>query len=594
MIPHLSGIVRAAAVIAGICGSAAQAQDWPEFLQTKQVFRVLVDGLGADNTKLQTVKGTAWAVAPGVLITADHVTGKALNYMNMSRSDKVFIPNRWVTVEVGATRKYQGMPAQKYPKGIVTPSPFESTDAARIGFPDLEATPLPLSACDIKKNKTYQAVKFNQGEVFQPTTVSLALKAYGRSNLGDAGSVVVMQAASGTIEEGDSGSPVFGPDNRVIGLVSAVNADSGSDGLEEVHVTLVKSFLDLIPLQIGRSTGPFTPCSERIFLKNVVALEDDLLRAQDAITRLQGEKDALADSFAQLKIRNELLTQQVNTLMRNQIRLANEAERGGNGGVGMPNVGGLEMLAANELLHQTGKILFDTPINHAPLRPTVTRISSELGSPVWSLSGSVSATNDVAISFTYERALSGPPYAQQLVFCFTPIAWDVPAGTPNDQDPSNRRFYVPIEGPFAPGRNLLDGLFEAGSTAPESCYPVDHSGQNTANPDSSSVTQGSYQWTRRRGTLLDLIREAKRKYPNADWDGMYYFQIFEIKKDPDDGAPKYQVHTRALIDLLRDTDDPNEGSAMPCKLFKDGPSLIEAVADAQEDLPRKTECTQDT
>ena len=75
---------------------------------------------------------------------------------------------------------------------------------------------------------------------------------------------------------------------------------------------------------------------------------------------------------------------------------------------------------------------------------------------------------------------------------------------------------------------------------------------------------------------------------------MYYFQIFEIKKDPDDGAPKYQVHTRALIDLLRDTDDPNEGSAMPCKLFKDGPSLIEAVADAQEDLPRKTECTQDT
>lgn len=591
---HLFTVLRLAVVMGMFSGASAQAQDWPGFLETKQLFRVIVKGLGADGTALQPVKGTAWAVAPGVLITADHVTGKALNYKNMSSSDKVFIPRRDVTVEVSATKQFQGVDPQKYPGGIVTTSPFESIDAARIGFPDLNAKPFDLSACDIIEENTYRVLKFNAGNVFQPKQVNISLKAYGRSNLGDAGSVVVMTGAKGTIKEGDSGSPVFGPDDRVIGLVSAINADSGSDVQDEVHVTLVKSFLDLIPLQIGDQFFLDVPCSERYFLNKVSTLEGNLETANDAIATLKREKDTLVERFTGLERRNNLLTEQVNTLMRNQIKLANEAERGGNGGVNMPDIGGMELLEANNKLHDFGKTLFDNPINREPLRPTVTRISSELGSPDWTLAGSVSATNDVAISFSYERALSGPPYAQQLVFCFTPIAWDVPIGTPNDRDPSNRKFYVPIEGPFEPGQDPLDGLFAGDSTAPESCYPVDHSGQNTQNPDSSSVTKGSYQWTRRRGGLLDLARDAKRKYPNNDWDGSLYFQVFELKNSQEDGTIKYHVHTRALIDVLRDPDNANEGSAMPCKIFKDGPSLIEAVADSEEELPRENVCAQDT
>lgn len=591
---YLSAVLGCGAVLAALTGRPAAAQDWPDFLQTKQLFRVVVKGLGADGTALQPVKGTAWAVAPGILITADHVTGNALHYKNMSSSDKVFIPRRDVTVEVGATRTFQGMPAEKYPQGIVTPSPFESIDAARIGFPDLTATPFDLSACDITATATYRVLKFNDGNVFQPGEVTIKLKAYGRSNLGDAGSVVVMTGPKGTIVEGDSGSPVLGPDNRVIGLVSAINPDSGSDVRDEVHVTLVKSFLDLIPLQIGAQEYLDIPCSERIRLRRIDDLKADLTVANDAITTLRAENQTLAAQFASLSARNDLLISQVNTLMRNQIRLASEAERAGTSNSGLPETVGLETLAANELLHETGKKLFDTLTDLPPLRPTVTRISSELGSPDWSLAGSVSTTNDVAISFSYDRALSGPPYAEQLVFCFTPIAWNVPAGTPNDQDPTNRNFYVPFEGPFKPSENLLDGLFEGGSTAPDNCYPVGHSGQNADNPSSDSVTTGSYQWTRRRGALLDLIRGATRRYPDSNWDGTYYFQVFERVAGGPDGAPQYHVHTRALIDLLRDPEAANEGSAMPCKIFKDGPSLIEAVADGEEDLPRETECTKES
>ena len=591
---HLSSALRTAAVIVAFSGASVQAQDWPGFLETSQLFRVIVGGFGIDGKPVRAVKGTAWAVAPGVLITADHVTGKALNFRNKSSSDKVFIPDRTVEVETSATKGYQGDDPKKYPDGIVTTSPFESIDAARIGFPTLRAQPFALSACDITSDATYRVLKFHEGSVFKPTLVNTSLKSYGFSKLGDAGSVAVMTVPKGTIKEGDSGSPVFDPENRVIGLVSAINADSSNELQLEVHVTLVKSFLDLIPLQIGEQFFLDIPCSERFLLNNISTLEADLTGANEAIVALQSEKVLLSERLTNLEKRNKLLIQQVNTLMRNQIRLANEAERAGSTGAGMPEVAGLEMLDENKLLYETGKTLFDTMENRNPLRPTVDRISDELRSPDWTLAGSVSATNDVAISFSYNRRLSGPPYEKKLVFCFTPIAWDVPIGTPNDRDPSNRNFYVPLEGPFEPGRELLDGLFAPGSTAPESCYPVDHSGQNIENPDSSSVTTGIYQWTRRMGGLLDLARDAKRKYPDNDWDGSVYFQVFELKESQEDGKPKYHVHTRALIDVLRDEDNENEGSAMPCKIFKDGPSLIEAVADSEEELPRENECAQDT
>ncbi len=585
----LSRILQAAALPVALWGAPAAAQDWPEFLQTRQLFRVVVTGLGADGTALQPVKGTAWAVAPGILITADHVTGKALNYKNMSSSDKVFIPRRDVTVEVGATKRYQGTPAEKYPQGIVTTSPFESIDAARIGFPDLTATPFDLSACDITASASYRVLKFNDGNVFQPKEVSITLKAYGRSNLGDAGSVVVMTGPKGTIIEGDSGSPVLGPDNRVIGLVSAINPDSGSDVRDEVHVTLVKSFLDLIPLQIGTHEYLDIPCSDRIRLRAIDELREGLTAAREDMAELHAQKDALKEQVETLAQRNDMLMVQINTLMHNQNWLASEAERAGTGTPGLPETQGLEILAANQMLHAANKTLVEKPSDLPPLRPTVTRISSELGNPEWTLSGSVSAKNNVAISLTYDRALSGPPYAEELVFCFTPIVFDVPPGTPNDQDPTNRNFYVPFEGPFKPSQTLVNWPFEAGSTSPDNCYPAGHSGY----PTSDSVTRGSFQWSRQQGTLLDLIRGAQRRYPGSEWDGMYYFQVFELVPGSGEGEAMYKIHTRALIDLLRDAESANEGSAMPCKIFKDGPSLTEAVADGEEELPRENECSRD-
>lgn len=87
---------------------------------------------------------------------------------------------------------------------------------------------------------------------------------------------------------------------------------------------------------------------------------------------------------------------------------------------------------------------------------------------------------------------------------------------------------------------------------------------------------------------------ARRRYPDSDWNGIFYFQVFERVAIGDSGETRYKVHTRALVDLLRDDDWANEGSAMPCKIFKDGPSLIEAVADGEESLPRENECAKDT
>lgn len=587
---HSAHILRLAAVFMIISSVAAQAQDWPDILKPKQLFSVIVKGESASGTTLPPVKGTAWAVAPGVLITADHVTGKALNYKNASPSDKVFIPRRFVAVEVSPHKKYQGVKPLIFNDGIVTPSPFESIDAARIGFPDLEAAPFSLSACDIEPLINYQVLKFNNGDVFEPIPIAVSLKAYGRSKLGDAGSVVVMTGKKGAIKEGDSGSPVLDPTNqRVIGLVSAINDDSGSAVDNEVHVTLVKSFLDLIPFQIGDREFLDIPCSERIRLGRVDELNGELDTAKKSLEALAAENSSLAGRIDALEERNETLIQQVNTLLWNQVRLADETERSANKTVKLPIDDNAQPWAKNTILWEVNKEMFLTPPDYEPLRPTVTRISSELGKPKWVLSGSVDANNDVAITFAYERTLSGPPYSPHMVFCLTPIVWSVPSGTPSEKDPSHRKFYEAIEGPFTAGSNPLSP-FDLESGAPDLCEEVGHTAKDSGSQGSVSETKGSYKWTRSRGLVGGLLRNVKRQFPGSNWDGTYYLQIFEPLPESDGGPMSYRLHTRAFVDVIREAGNSNEGSALPCKIFKDFRDLTYAVADSAEELPEENEC----
>lgn len=527
-------------------------------------------------------------MAPGVLITADHVTGKALNYENASRSDQVFIPRRDVSVQVSATKVFSGVKPENYPAGIVTPSPFESIDAARIGYANLNATPFSLSACEIESETDYRVLIFNDGNVYEPTPITIRLKAYGRSALGDAGSVAVMTGPSGMIEEGDSGSPVLAPDNRVIGLVSAINANSGSEVLDEVHVTLVRSFLDLIPLQIGQTELLDIPCSERIRLLEVDNLRDDLVVANNTIGQLTTRLDEMELGIGTLSDRNKILAAQINTLLRNQIRLAFEAERAGGDGVNMHGDEAMTVFEENILLADKGKDLFAQPLGRAPLRPTVSRISSALGNPKWTLSGRINTNQDVTITLAYERTLAGPPHSLNMYFCFRPIHWDVPGDTPVMNNPMDNKYYEKFDGPF---EEMSDGL------DPLECDKVSHTASNAAGTDPNLITKGLFNTEIPNRVIRKLKSLHDREYPDRSWDGYYYLQVFAPIENPNGNDNLYRLHTRAIIDVVRDADEVSAASGLPCRFFEDTPAksrdLLNELSQGNKQLEKDEICAQD-
>lgn len=588
MINRLRQRFRLAALALALTAPGVQAQDWPAFLETKQLFRVIVTGMGEAGTRLQPVKGTAWAIAPDVLITADHVTGKAQNFQNRDASGKVFIPFRDVTVEVSATKVFDGDEAKKFPGGIVTPSPFESIDAARIGYPALGATPFKLTACEIVSDQSYRVLKFNNGDVFQPKPVQITLKAYGRSVLGDAGSVVVMSVAKGTIAESDSGSPVLDPDNRVIGLVSAINDDTGSEVLDEVHVTLVRSFLDLIPLQIGKTEFLDIPCSERERLQQVDTLHTLLDTAQASIDVLREEKDALESRLDVLEERNTRLTQQVNALLWNQVSLARDAERATGKNIDTPSEwDSLKPFDKNLVMFEEYQKELAKPIQEPPLRPTVTRISSALGNPRWTLEGQIDSDQDVTITLSYERTLSGPPHSLDMYFCFRPIFWDVPGDAPVMNNPIDAKYYEKYDGPFEEMSAGLD---------PNECEKVSHTASNAPGADPNSITKGYYSWEgpgrviRRLKGFHDLV------YPGKPWTGVYYLQIFEPTESPDSDKVLYRLHARAIIDVLKDGEQTTAASALPCHFFDTSPAKsgdLGKLASGEQPLEEDEICAQD-
>lgn len=587
---RLKGTLKLWIAIAILAAEAtsAHSQDWPEFLEPRQLFRVVVSGTGSSGTKLPNVKGTAWAIAPGIVVTANHVTGSASNYMNASATDKLFIPQRNVTLEVSPTKTFTGSPSLKFAGGIVTPSPFESIDAARIGIQDLAAKPFQLTACEIVHGTEYRVLKFNDGNVFQPIPVAAELKAYGRSSLGDAGSVVVMKGPKGNVVEGDSGSPLLDADGRVIGLVSAVNPDSGSAVHDEVHITLVRSFLDLIPLQAGDTEFLDIPCSERAKLKSIDTLTAEVLSLNGELSAAQKAIAVATGRITTLEEQRDVHLQQINTLLRHQLLMVRHFERasGDFETSGLPDPG-LSDEDANQLLWSANKEEFEadpaSKVLPPLLRPTVRKISSELGNPDWSLLGSIDSKKTISIALKYERTLSGKPYADELRFCFTPIVWDVAEETPAAQDPSHRKFYEPLEQPF-----------EKESDRYANCMPAAHTTADLRDDENfDRITQGNFIWGTPIGGLQLMRQVAELRYPGSSWDGLAYLQIFEPQEHTD-GQIRFHLLERAFLDLLR---DGSEGTAMPCRRYEQIEPLLNDIGDGRIDLAdevqntRGTECT---
>jgi hypothetical protein len=346
--------------------------------------------------------------------------------------------------------------------------------------------------------------------------------------------------------------------------VSAINDDSGSAVDDEVHVTLVRSFLDLVPFQLGGTELLDIPCSERVRLKAV---------------------DKLREQVGTLTAQNAELAAQINTLMRSQIRLFAEAERAGREDMEVTDLSGASVIEQNIALSKRVKDLFDLPLIRPPLRPTVTAISSALGNPKWTLSGSINTNQDVTITLNYERTLAGPPHALDMYFCFRAILWDVPGDTPVRDNPTDAQYYEKFDGPFEEGQTGLDN---------NECEKVSHTAANAPGTDPNSITKGLYRWQGAANIIRRLKGFHDKLYPGKSWNGVYYLQIFEPMKSEQSDKLLYRLHARAIIDVTRE--EASSASALPCRYFETSPAKsgdLDKLASGELRLEEEEICAQD-
>ncbi len=263
----------------------------PKDISELSLFKVDVEGVRASTEKTEYAKGRAFAIGPETLITARHVTGNQTTWRNKNDSGLLYIPHRTITIK--AVRKHGNPPIyHQTDKMFVTSAQVEIVDAVKLTAPKFEVKMLGtgLSACPIDPQKVFRALILRDNKLEKPRFVELTPDSDRTTDLNGAFRFFNEKflSAPSKIGSGDSGSPVLNEKGHVIGLISAIES-SGN----EIFVTLVSSFIDLIPLQ--------TPvdCAERVGARDIQTLKDKLTTLQGKISKLEAHNNVLtkADVF---------------------------------------------------------------------------------------------------------------------------------------------------------------------------------------------------------------------------------------------------------------------------------------------------------
>ncbi|MEM9432956.1 MAG: hypothetical protein AAGA12_03480 [Pseudomonadota bacterium] len=525
---------------AGLSISPLSAQDWPEWLEPRQLFHVEIDGEGANGFAI-TPTGTAFAIGPNTLITAAHVPGERFLFANKGK-DGHFVPDRDVIVTF-ARGKRQADGISPELKATVTRSSFETVDGARLNFLDLGARPFPLSACPISDPAArYTVLKMRKDnaidKVHLPVTVELKRKSFGISEFGD---VTVFEDTGATnegIENGDSGSPVLDAELNVIGLVSAVD---GTD----VFVTLTRDFIGLVPPEIP------VVCSDR-------HLPDTVESLKARIAKLETD---MADRKKEIGQNTRLiggLTESFKNINRKVNAAISAMERGVE-----------ELLDAEKIEELIAKITSGVPV-----KPQVNRISQELGAPNWGFSGQIDAGNNTTLTLAYDRQLSGDPFSEEVFFCMTPLFREGP-GSAAEATPTSIDFYQDLD------QNAISG-----KTDLELCYP----GTHETNDELDKVKKAAYIASLPvRNLKIDISADERFNKVDANpsyqpWNGQYYLQVV-IEGAPEreiapDGPVQNTILRRKIVDLLPETPEGFVARPLPCKLFTNVNQVLDFVTEA--------------
>ena len=239
-----------------------------------------------------------------------------------------------------------------------TESPYSLVDIARLGTTNREynATPFRMSACGVNEDDSYYAFKFKRDEsssgtsvnIWKPLKVELELGDYWHdSSLGDGHSVISMETSDSSPENvvsGDSGSPVLNSSNEVVGVITNANGDN-------VAVTLVEAFLDLIPWRIDDDLLNNIPCSMRGLPMDLVKIDKDIRFLKEKSGDQQTEFPRLNWELAKLKTKIYFLEKKLGAQQREFVELKDLV------GSIISSLPELEHLKSRFRLLGTGKVL---------------------------------------------------------------------------------------------------------------------------------------------------------------------------------------------------------------------------------------------
>ena len=477
-------------------------------LELRQLFRVETDGprtrpVGGGDGGFISEIGTAFAISETALMTAKHVPHEAREFKNTSQSSVVWIPDR--TVEVSFAEEKRADPdVDETQRVTITPSPFPTIDASRINLTEEQATPFPLSACDIERGGSYFLVKMRGRNLGIPVVVPITADTDEHSGAGD---LRVFTYGGGIApkdrpEAGDSGSPILDEEGRVVGLLSAILSDE-----QELYVTLTRDWLDLVPSNVDVACDTSVTKDDLAELQTLLTayVDEQFEPLQAEVEALQGQAMALAETDVALDKRLGTVEDQLAAVARRTTATVQAMT---------------DRFDGEEFQDQVFREVFEK-LRNAEVLPTIDRMTRELSLERWNFSfrSYESGTDSHILNVNYDRDLSSTPFADRLDLCFKPMLPPKPGVDPLDvsatEDPTHRNYYR-----FA-DRDPLGSM---------RCQLKDHQRAGLG---------GNYRFA------LQLNLAGHQDIP--DWNGMIYAVVFDRTKLTEGTQSPEILHRMVLV-----------------------------------------------
>lgn len=556
--------VSAAVLLSSVAQGAAG--DWVTSLpnnldlEPRQLFEVLTEG---DHPKVDGKKikerGTGFAIAPNVVITAKHVTREAENFKNLASSlteeAKIYLPSRTMLLKFPEDTT-NSAEVEENPFGVVTESPFPAVDASRLDVLELSAKPLALSACEIKRGGTYYLLKFRQNgstltkDIKTPVAIKLTA---GQSDLDRMGALRVLKhnvSADADLRPapGDSGGPIIDEEGRVVGLISAIK------GTVEVLMTPTREFFDLIPNEIKSTVacnkevtfadlGVGDPTDTGLRAKLAAMLET--VGAQAALIEALEETNAkLEERIGALETRAEDLaaadTRIIDTNKKQDVTLGDLDFRGRTVAAAIAledrKIDADDEAQIEAIADEVVKEALKQIIGAKPVVPTVTvmdeglaKMQEELGAPRWGFAFDAD-TNVPRFTASYSRQMTLPVFSLWMKLCLRPMLEFKDGVNPKKHRKHNylsERFYIESEEIFNSGDYMTQctDATQSDSLVRKASYAFPLLLNVEADNDSRDIFDFDAPPTRFFAYTFD-----QKEYEKNDWAEHTHRFIFEVEE----------------------------------------------------------------